>query len=87
MKQKLKLLLIKLLNKTNRNLLVVKIKDTHTKPKIIYKGEEISFVQYMSLILDPNEIDRNYKFTIDYVKKQKNGRVITETKGFKSPYQ
>ncbi|MDW3933045.1 hypothetical protein QI291_10550 [Staphylococcus saprophyticus] len=41
----------------------------------------------MSLILDPNEIDRNYKFTIDYVKKQKNGRVITETKGFKSPYQ
>lgn len=72
---------------SKKNELVIKIKDTNTKPLIIYKGREINFVNYMSLTLDPNEFSSGYKFILHHYKKQDSGSGRIEINGFESLHQ
>lgn len=75
--------------KKEENLLVIKQKDVNSVPKVIYKGREIPYKQYIHFQWDTEEDDMSCgtKFDVQYLEPKEKGSYQITREGFSHPSQ
>lgn len=77
----------KLITKSRKHLLVIKVENVNAPPVIIYKGKKIQTISAVDFSWDSNEgsLDCGHDFLVKHLVKDEDKLLTIERTGFRNP--